>query len=160
MNMKKKYLVLLFVFAFVLLAGSRVFADATNNPIFATIVQVKQMIAEAVGEPQIVPPLTITNVYAVISSGSDENHKILSAAAGNILLAGQDVSSQRVDTWAIIHLPTGDKYVINDADFGGGIVVYDIESSQLPPPGEPVSIDVYFYFAGKNIHANVNAEWL
>ena len=45
------------IFLAIILVSTKVYAEATNNPVFPTREEVQQWIAEAIGQTPVMPPL-------------------------------------------------------------------------------------------------------
>jgi len=147
-----KIVISLFVFLGIVLVGNQVLADANSNPIFPTFEQVRQMIAEALGQSPVLPPLTAAVGLSSINCYETECDIIVNV---DIWLGGQSFTNFPGESWGIAHLPSGDVITNGIGDLAN-VNWYQIPSSQMPPEGTPINVDIYDFFAGKTIHLNTD----
>ncbi|OHA71280.1 MAG: hypothetical protein A3H01_00150 [Candidatus Wildermuthbacteria bacterium RIFCSPLOWO2_12_FULL_40_9] len=152
-----KIIISLFVFVGVVLAGNQVLADADNNPIFPTFEQVRQMIADALGQSQVLPPFTseIDDNLAYTIKRTPDEYMIFVGL--HPMLMNQEFTGQpghfnddSGSSWGVAHLPSGDKIGIGYV----GMVSWFIPVTNMPPEGTPIDVDIYTFYAGKTIHLN------
>lgn len=156
--MKKILLTILGISIAVLLFGATALADPTSNPVFATIEGVKQMIADAVGQPIVLPPFTSTVEEAQVYPFDGEI--IISVDLESKFEGGEEFGAlvdrpTGGDVWGIAHLPGGDKYTAGNLDS----IWWRLSSSEFSSFTAPVELDLYVSFSGKTVHLTTEAQW-
>ncbi len=148
----------LILFLAIVLVSAKAYAEATNNPVFPTREEVKQWIAEAVGQTVYLPPFTseIAPDQSYISPNNPDEYYIDVDLLPRLM--NQEFQDEtRGETWGIAHLPSGD--IVNTGDLSG--INWFVPASEMPSIGTPIDVDIYTHYAGKTIHLNTTiTNWV
>ena len=146
-----KIVISLFVFLGIVLVGNQVLADANSNPIFPTFEQVRQMIADALGQSLVLPPFTseiiVDNSHI---SQNEEASRIELVLQSRLMDQNFEVWVDTGASWGIAHWPSGDRHCEGNLQQA----VCFVPNADAPSDGTPVNVDIYTFYAGKTIHLN------